>query len=124
MIGSRKSHWKMRSLTSSPVLTAQEPTKATFDVTSFFNSMISYVNLSSSLNLSLLQYFLEVPYATHPRKMHKNGFIIFILCSFLTIALAATDCEILNSGISTISSTACCTETAGIVCINGRVKEM
>jgi hypothetical protein len=40
------------------------------------------------------------------------------------MTFAATDCEILNSGISSISSTACCTETAGIKCVNGRVTKM
>jgi Leucine-rich repeat (LRR) protein len=86
--------------------------------------LLTFINLSSSLNLSLLQHFIEVPYATHPRPMHKTGLIIFIACSFLTLALAATDCEILNSGMSSISSTACCTETSGIVCVNDRVTEM
>jgi hypothetical protein len=40
------------------------------------------------------------------------------------MTLAATDCEILNSGISLISSIAFCTETAGITCVNGRVTKM
>jgi hypothetical protein len=121
MIGSRKSHWKMCSLTSALALKAQEPTKVAFDDTSLIENI--HVNLSSSLNLTLRYLFVKVAYGTRPRPMH-NGFIIVILCSFMTMALAATDCEILNSGISSISSTACCTETAGIVCINGRVKEM
>jgi hypothetical protein len=123
MIGSRKSHWKMRSLTSSPALTTQEPTEVAFDDTSLIESMISIINLSSILNLSPLQLFLEVP-ATHSHPKRNIGFIVFILCSLLTMALAATDCEILNLGISSISSTACCTQTAGIVCVNDRVTKM
>jgi hypothetical protein len=121
MIGSRKSHWKMRSLTSSPVLTAQAPVEVSFDVTSLIENI--HVNLSSSLNLTLRYIFVMVAYCTRPRPMH-NGFILFILCSLLTMAIAATDCEILNSGIPSISSTACCTETTGIVCVNDRVTEM
>jgi hypothetical protein len=54
-----------------------------------------------------------------------TGFMVFTVnLLLLNVALAATDCEILNSGISSISSTACCMETAGIVCVDGRVTEM
>jgi Leucine-rich repeat (LRR) protein len=41
----------------------------------------------------------------------------------LSSALAATDCEILNSGIPLISATACCTQV-GFICVNYRVTEM
>jgi hypothetical protein len=65
--------------------------------------MVSFVNLSSSLSLRYL--FMEATYGPRPRTIRKNGVIFFILCSLLTIILAASDCEILNSGISSISST-------------------
>jgi hypothetical protein len=120
MIGSRKSHWKMRSLTFA--LTAKEQTKVAFDYTSLIENI--HVNLSSSLNLTLRYLFVKVAYGTRPRPMHKTGLIIVILCSFMIMALAATDCEILNSGIKSISSTVCCTETTGIGCVNDRVTKM
>jgi hypothetical protein len=112
----------MCSFTVSPVLTAQEPTKVSFGMTTLIKCMLSLVNLSSTL--SLLKPFLGAPYGALPRPSRKTGYILVILCSLLALALAATDCEILNSGISSISSTTCCTETSGIVCVNGRVTVM
>jgi hypothetical protein len=49
--------------------------------------------------------------------------LLLILCplAFLNGALAATDCEILNSGIPEISSTACCSQSSIIRCENERV---
>jgi hypothetical protein len=93
--------------TISTALAAQVPTK---DVTTYVNIILYFINL-------------PVVYGSLTRPKRKTGFIVFILCSLLTMAHAATDCEILNSGISSIS-TACCTETAAIVCVNDRVTEM
>jgi hypothetical protein len=112
-------HPSLRSLTIFPALKAQE--KVPFNVTSLIEIMILFVNFSSS---SALRHIMDVSHGIRPRPMRKNGYLVFILCSLLTMALAATDCEILNSGISSISSTACCTETEGIICVNGRVTEM
>jgi hypothetical protein len=54
----------------------------------------------------------------------KTVFKVVVLCSLLLVTFAATDCDILNSGIPLISSSACCTETVGIICKNERVIEM
>jgi hypothetical protein len=97
------------------------PAKVSFDVTHLIESMISFFSISSTLSLLHCTHFHN---GARPHAVRKTGFIVFIMCSLLTMALAATDCEILNSGISSISSTACCTETKGIVCVNGRVTEM
>jgi hypothetical protein len=113
----RLMHPSLCSLIGFPALKAQ----ATAKVTSLIDSLISFINLSST---SALRHILDVSYVTHPRPMRKSGYLAFILSSLLTVTLAASDCEILNSGISSISSTACCAETEGIICVNGRVKEM
>jgi hypothetical protein len=101
-------------------LMTQARAKEASDGIPLFKSM-PFVNLSPTLSLRYI--FLDVAYGTRPRPMRKPGFILFVLCSLLTMALAATDCEILNSGIASISSTGCC-GTAGITCVNGRVTEM
>jgi hypothetical protein len=69
-------------------------------------------------------FLMKVAYGTRIRPKQRIAHIVFVICSLLTTTLAATDCEILSSGIPSISSTACCTETAGITCIGGRVTEM
>jgi hypothetical protein len=102
---------------------AEAPEK--FAATSHEDRMIPFVSHSSTY--SPWNIFMVVPNSTYPLPIRKTGFILFILCSLLTATLAATDCEILNSGISSISSTSCCTQIFGmdgIVCVTGRVTEM
>jgi hypothetical protein len=111
----------INSTVSSPAQTAREPKKVSFDLVPLIKDKISFARISSTLSLLNLLYFT---YGSLIRPMRKTGFIVVILCSLLTMALAATDCEILNSGISSISSSTCCIETLGIVCVNGRVTEM
>jgi hypothetical protein len=110
----------MRSSTISFFPAAQALKKVAIDVTPLIKGMIFFVAPTISLRY-LLKY---VAYGSLTRPTRKSGIILFIMFSLLTMALAATDCEILNSGISLISSTACCTKTTGIVCVNGRVTEM
>jgi hypothetical protein len=75
--------------------------------------------LFSTRNLYVSEF-----YVNRPRIKHKTGFKLVILFSFAICAFAATDCEILNSGIPAISATDCCTGTAGISCFEGRVIAM
>jgi hypothetical protein len=87
----------------------------------YSNKMLPFVRFTSATAIS---YTLKN--ATHdmsPSLKDKTGFYVIILCSLLTITLADTDCEILNSGIPSISATDCCT-TNGITCVDGRVTEM
>jgi hypothetical protein len=67
---------------------------------------------------------MKVAYGTRIHPKQRIAHIVFVICSLLTTTLAATDCEILNSGIPSISSTARFIEIAGITCIVGRVTEM
>jgi hypothetical protein len=98
---------------------------APFDIiASFIHSMSPLDDLTKSF---ILRYLIKTASCgTRPRRSrlkHNPLFKLAFMCSLLTIALAATDCQILNSGIPVISPTACCTET-GITCLNGRVTEM
>jgi hypothetical protein len=117
----------MRSLAIYSASKTQDKQKTAYDVhvPSLFEIMmpIPFVYLASSFTLRYLSK--SVAYDSRPRLKKMTGFTFITLYSMLiTAALAATDCEILNSGIPSISSMACCTDTAGIVCLNGRVKEM
>jgi hypothetical protein len=108
----------MQIVTNSPAIAAQAEAH-----TSLEERMISFV--SPSATLSLRRRFTDVAYNSRPCLKQMTGFkVITIYSLLLTTAFAATDCEILNSGISSISSTACCADTAGIVCVNDRVTEM
>jgi hypothetical protein len=77
-----------------------------------------------SLSFATRNLFVAVPFFKRLLIKHKTEFKLMIIFSFVICAFAATDCEILNSGISSISSTACCTATFGITCVEGRVIEM
>jgi hypothetical protein len=110
------------STVSSTAFKAKAAAKEALSVASLIESMIYFVKLSSSLSFRYL--FVEMSYSTHPRPIRKTGFVLFIICSLLTMVLAATDCEILNSGIPSISSAACCNEVEGIYCSSGRVTKM
>jgi hypothetical protein len=68
--------------------------------------------------------FVAVSYVSRPRIKQQTVFKLVIICSFVIGAFAATDCEILNSGIPAISATDCCTETPGVTCVEDRVTEM
>jgi hypothetical protein len=78
---------------------------------------------SRSTSFAIRNLFDVVPYF-YLRINHKTGFKLVTICSFVICAFAATDCEVLNSGIPSIDSTACCTATPGITCVDGRVTEM
>jgi hypothetical protein len=98
---------------------------ASFDIiASFVHSMSPLDDLTKSFTLRYL--IKTASCGTRPRRSrlkHNSLFKLASVSSILTIALAATDCQILNSGIPVISPTACCTET-GITCLNGRVTDM
>jgi hypothetical protein len=68
----------------SPALAAQAPAKVAFDITSRIKGM----NPFPSLDLSLRYLFMREAYGTLPRPMRKTGFIVFILCSLLSMNLA------------------------------------
>jgi hypothetical protein len=56
----------------------------------------------------------------------RNRFLTFrasVLFTLFSAVLAATDCEILNSGFPAISASECC-DIEGITCENNRVVEM
>jgi ABC-type amino acid transport system permease subunit len=105
------------SFTFSHTLMAGAARREAFDASSLVESTLPFFTLSSTL--SLRHIFMDT---------RKNGFVVIIMCSILTMALAASDCEILNSGISSISTTCCTTNYHGnyyeIVCVEGRVTEM
>jgi hypothetical protein len=61
--------------------------------------------------------------ARSPRQKPKSDLKVFLNFFLLTMTIADTDCEILNSGIPSISAPACCGNN-GIVCIDGRITEM
>jgi hypothetical protein len=109
----------MSSISSGLRTHSSHETKA-FNPSSIFERTIT----SRSTSFATRNLFVAVPYFKRPRINHKTGFKLVIIYSFLICAFAATDCEILNSGIPSISSTACCTETEGITCEDGRVIEM
>jgi hypothetical protein len=85
------------------------------------DSMMPFVSFNST---TAIHFSLKnAAYDISPSLKDKTGFYVIILCSLLTVTFADTDCEILNSGIPSISATDCCT-TTGITCVDGRVTEM
>jgi hypothetical protein len=111
-----------------------------YDIIFLINSMLlNVIDLPSTLSRSP-RHLMDVAYGALTRPMRKTGFRVVILYTLLTTSLAATDCEILNSGIPNIPSNCCtetplfycCTETVrlfcgvscNIVCVNGRVTKM
>jgi hypothetical protein len=109
----------MCNSTNFAALEAREPKIEAFDVAHRIKSMMPTFIIPHSL-----RDLMDLAYDSLTSPKIKTGFLVFILCSLLTATIAATDCEILNSGISSISSNACCTKTAAIVCVNDRVTEM
>jgi hypothetical protein len=103
----------MQNLASSS-LTAQEPRTIAFYAPSLFKHILRIFDFAPPFSISYLRL----------RPKHKTFLKVAVFYTLIAVAYAATDCEILNSGIRTISSTDCCTETDEITCVDGRVTEM
>jgi hypothetical protein len=94
-------------------LTTHEPKTESIEASSLLKHIMDFAPPFSPIYLRLRLPAISKPFLKAA-----------VFYALLSEAFAATDCEILNSGISTISATACCTETAGITCLDGRVTEM
>jgi len=66
--------------------------------------------------------FLNVIFVASCKKVQKVPLIILLLLLLLHVQ-ALTDCQILNSGISAITSGDCCVQS-GITCVSGRITRM
>jgi hypothetical protein len=110
----------MLVLATSTAITAH-PTQraAAYDSETLANRMIPFVK-NTKVKSAPCYYFMA--YITS--KKDKTGFIVLLIFTLMAVTIAATDCEILNSGIPSIFSTSCCTRNYGITCKDGRVTEM
>jgi hypothetical protein len=89
---------------------------------SLVDIMTPFVRFNSA---TAIGYTLKnAAYDISPSLKDKTGFYVIIMFSLLTITIADTDCEILNSGIPSISATDCCTTTTGVTCVDERVTKM
>jgi calcineurin-like phosphoesterase len=111
----------MLTLTTSPALTAYTTQRVlAAEISSLFESILPFAE-TTKLN-SATRFFVKAHITS---KKNKTGYTLIIILSIMTVTtIAATDCEILNSGILSISSTSCCTEADGIICEDERVIEM
>jgi hypothetical protein len=94
------------------------PKMAAFDESAMPMSLRPIIEATSA---SALHYLLS---KGSPQQDIKGTLTIVILLSLLAPSLAATDCEILNSGIPSIPAEGCCTATVGITCVDGRATVM
>jgi ABC-type amino acid transport system permease subunit len=101
--------------------------KAEFDIARlvvYHGTLLPFADIT--LTATPRYFYIIVALGTHLSPNETKGLYMVALFSLMTMTYAATDCEILNSGISSISATACCIiKGNGISCSpNGRVIQM